>query len=543
MWRWRSILGPAGIATGVAAEWARFGWHDASQWLPDLLVGWIFVACGLIASSRRPESRSGSLLAATGLAWFVPNFAGLGPGLLGLVAASSVFWHRGPLVHLVLTYPNPRPSSRLTRWAVLVGYAAAIAYPVWQNERAAITLAALLVAAAGWRYRIAVGPARRARRLALQAGSALGLLLAGEAIVRLSLPSSRLNGALLLGYEATLSAIALSLTVGLLVRPWERAAVTDLVVELGRRTRSPTLRDGLARALGDPTLEVGYWLPETNRFVDARGRPLALPDPATDRSVTTIERDGLPLAVLIHDPAVLADPGLIEAVSSAAGLAASNARLQADVRARQAEVRVSRQRILEARDEERRRLEDRLQDGAQRRLDQLGETLRVAQRSAAGETWKRIGKAEEQLAETEEELHRLARGIHPGGLSEHGLGDALVSLVTDLRLPVDLAVSTDPIPPRIAACAYFLCAEALANIAKHASATKVRVSVTSERDRITVEVEDDGVGGADPARGTGLRGLTDRAETLGGTVTVTSVRGRGTRLTAAIPTTSPWAGD
>jgi len=267
--RWRSLWWPAGIATGVAAEWARFGWHDPSRWLPDILVGWTFIAGGLIASARRPESRSGGLLAATGVAWFLPNFAGLGSGLIGGAAASTLFWHRGPLVHLVLTYPDGRTSSRLTRSAVLVGYGAAAVYPVWQNEGAAIVLAASLVATSAWRYRVAIGPARRARRIAWQVGSVLGLLLAGEASVRLSVPGSRLNGALLLGYEATLSATAIWLAVGLLVRPWERAAITDLVVELGR-TRSGTLRDDLARALGDPSLEVGYWLPEANRFVDSR---------------------------------------------------------------------------------------------------------------------------------------------------------------------------------------------------------------------------------------------------------------------------------
>jgi signal transduction histidine kinase len=540
--RWRSLSWPAGIAIGVAAEWARFGWHHPGRWLPDLLVGWIFIACGLIASARRPESRSGGLLAATGVAWFLPNFAGLGSGLMGRVAASTLFWHRGPLVHLVLTYPDGRTSSRLTQSAVLVGYAAAIVYPVWQNEGVAIALAASLVAVSAWRYRVAIGPARRARRIALQAMSVLGLLFAGEATVRLSVPSSGLNGALLLGYEATLLVVAIWLAAGLLVRPWERASVTDLVVELGR-TRSGTLRDELARALGDPSLEVGYWLSEANRFVDSRGRSFDLPDPTTERSTTLVERGGRPIAALVHHPSVLTDRGLIEAVSSAAKLAASNARLQADVRARQAEIRVSRQRILEAGDEERGRLERRLREGAQRWLDQLGETLRAAQSSAGGETNERIGKAEEQLAKTKEELHRLALGIHPGGLSEQGLGDALASLVADLPLPVDLAVSPDPVPPRIADCSYFLCAEALANVAKHASATNVRVSVASDPDQITVEIEDDGVGGADPARGTGLRGLADRVETLGGTLKVTSGRGRGTRLTAAIPTATSRADD
>ena len=148
---------------------------------------------------------------------------------------------------------------------------------------------------------------------------------------------------------------------------------------------------------------------------------------------------------------------------------------------------------------------------------------------------ERLARAEIQLARTQEELRRLARGIHPRELSERGLAAALASLARDVPLPVKLAVSAAGDPPAAAACAYFVCSEALANVAKYAAASHVTVSVRSDPGGTTVEVEDDGVGGADPGRGTGLRGLADRVETLGGTLTVDSPPGRGTRLVAVIP--------
>jgi signal transduction histidine kinase len=146
-----------------------------------------------------------------------------------------------------------------------------------------------------------------------------------------------------------------------------------------------------------------------------------------------------------------------------------------------------------------------------------------------------MARAEDQLARTLEELRRLAHGLHPRVLSEHGLAGALAVLAKDLSLPVDIKISDDQLPRRVAVAAYFVCAEALANVAKHAAAAHVAVAVTASEDRVKVEIADDGVGGADPAHGSGLRGLADRVETLGGTLRVESVPGRGTRLAAEIP--------
>jgi len=528
------LVGLAGAALGLTAEWVRFGWGDPRHWIPDLAVGWSLIGCGLVASRQRPESRTGPLMAATGFSWFVWNFANVGVAVVAWGAAHLVYLHRGPLVQLVLAYPSGRPGSRLVRGAVAVGYAAAVT-TIWASEAATIVLAGLLLGVCAREYGRSVGGARRARLIALQAVAGLSLVLAGTAAARLLLPPGEVSGPSSLVYEAALCVLAGGLLTGLLVAPWQQTAVADLVVELGE-PRSGTLRGQLSRALGDPSLEIGYWLPDRARFVDAEGRVVALPDAGSGRSVTVVERQGQPVAVLVHDPAVLEDPGLLEAVTAAAQLAGANARLRAEVQARVEEVAASRRRILAARDEERRRLERRLHDGAEARLGELAVTLRRGRGSAAGrQTRDQIARAEDQLGRTREELSRLAQGLHPRVLAEHGLAGALAVLAKDLPLPVEIKVTGNQLPEQVAAAAYFVCAEALANTAKHAAASRATVAVAASEGRVRIEIADDGVGGADHRRGSGLRGLADRVETLGGTLQVQSVPGRGTHLAAEIP--------
>jgi signal transduction histidine kinase len=435
----------------------------------------------------------------------------------------------------LLTYPTGRSSSRLERVAVGVGYAAAVITPVWGSEAATIVLAGLLVAVGAVGYARSVGRLRRARRAALQATIALGVVLAGGAAARLAAPDGNAIYPASLVYHATLCAIGVGLLVDLLSAPWERAAVTDLVVELGEGRSSP-LRDALAAALGDPSLELGYWLPEARGYADAQGRPLPLPRPGSSRSVTVVERHGRPVAALVHDPVVLDDPGLLDAIAAAAQLTAVNVRLQAEVRAQLEELRASRRRILDSADEERLRLERALHDGAERRLVSLRELLRSARAETRSEaTEHRIDHAEAQLGQTLDELGRLAHGLHPRALAERGLRAALVSLAEAAPLPVSVTVTGRPLPPGIDAAAYFVAAEGLTNIAKHASASRAVVTLTADEDAARIEVADDGAGGAELAGGTGLRGLADRVEALGGGLTIESRPGSGTRLRAEIP--------
>ena len=534
--RWfRLLLWPAGAAFGIAAEWVFFGWGDPSHWIPDLVTGWTLIACGLVAWSRRPESRSGALMAATGFSWFFGNFVNAGLAPVDWLAAHALYVYRGPLIHLLVAYPSGRLSSRLDRAALAAGYAAAVVTPVWRSEIATILLVVILVAVCARSYRRAVGPARRARLLALQAAAGLGLVLAGGAAARLAAPAGDASEPSLVALEATLCALTAGLLAGLLSRTWGRSAVTDLVVELGS-SRSGSLRDELARALGDPTLEVGFWLPTAGAFVDSQGRPFGLPGPGSGRSITRIEREGQPVAALVHDRAVLDDPALREAVSSAAQLAAANARLQAEVRARVAELQASRRRILEAGDQERTRLERRLREGAEQRLERLAEQVHGARLSTRSEAAAEpIDRIEARLARTLEELRQLAHGLHPRVLAEAGLPGALASLAEQTPVPVEVVAPAAKLPAEMEAVAYFLCSEALANITKHASASRVSVAVTTGAGRLRVEIQDDGLGGADPARGTGLRGLADRVEALGGTLRVESPLGGGTHLAAEIP--------
>jgi signal transduction histidine kinase len=516
--RARILLLVAGAIVGIAAEWAAYGWNRPGRWLPDLITGWALIACGLAGSAARPGSRSGPLLAATGFAWFAGNFS-----------AAANYLHRGPLVHLVLSYPGATLAPRRARVALVAGYAAAVVPAVWRSEVVTIALSAAVIAVAAAVHTRAVGRERRASGYALRASAFLAVVLAGTAAIRLALPTQVVTDATLLAYEAALCLLAAALVAGLARSPWERTPVADLVLELGER-RSGTLRDSLARALGDPALEVGYWL--GNGYVDAEGRPLMLPAMESHRSVTPVERDGEPIAVLVHDPAVLDDPGLSDALATAARLAASNARLQAELRAQLAELSASRRRLVHAGDEERRRLERRLRETVERRLIALARVLEDAQAGAGSDALER---AEERLARVRDELGALAAGLHPGGLDKGGLPRALESLVARSPVPVELSVSAERLPEEIATAAYFVCSEAFANAIKYAHASRVGISVHVDAGRVRVVVGDDGVGGADPAAGTGLRGLADRLEALGGTFAVESRPGVGTRLTAELP--------
>ena len=318
-------------------------------------------------------------MAATGFTWFLGNFAQVDVAPVAWVAIHTLYLHRGPLVHLVLTYPSGRPESPLVRGAVVVGYAVAIITPIWRSDGATILLAALL---------LAVSPAnmsgrsanRRARRIALQATAGLSLVLSGTAAARLVLPQAM---PVVRRCSCTRRRCACRRAAG---GSADRPVAASGRCRPRRRARRGTVGHAPRRAVpgarrpnaGDRLLAVGPV------FIDAEGRVLPLPDAGSGRSVTVVEREGQPVAVLVHDPAVLEDPGLLEAVSSAAQLAASNARLQAEVQARVVELEASRRRILETRDEER-RLERRVHDRAERRLEELAVILRDSRRSATGE--------------------------------------------------------------------------------------------------------------------------------------------------------------
>jgi signal transduction histidine kinase len=487
----------------------------------------------------RQPSGTGMLLIGAGLAWFLGNYAAVDSPLVAWLAAHAVYLHRGVLIHAVLAFPGWRPPTVASRAAVAIGYASSLIIPVARNPVAVLFVSAMVIMAAWWDLHVATGPSRRIQVIVLRAAVWLGLTLSSAALAPLVLPWPGAGRAILLTYDAALIALAVGLLVALIIASWERTGVTDLVVELAT-DRAGTIEASLGRALGDPSLHVGYWLADRGSYVDTAGRQVNLPGAESGRAVTPVEWEGTRIAILIHDPAI-SRSGLGESVSLAAALAAANARLQAQVRDQVANVQASRRRLVGAGADERRRLERRMRAGAGRRLDEVADLL-----GAAGdvidppeetELAARIERARRQLDRTREELSELGRGLYPPALSERGLAAALSELADHSAIPVELSVSAPDLPTDIAAVAYFVVAEALSNVAKYAGATTVTVTVAAQDARLLVELIDDGIGGANPDEGSGLRGLADRVEALDGSFQLDSPAGAGTRLAAEMPLT------
>lgn len=298
------------------------------------------------------------------------------------------------------------------------------------------------------------------------------------------------------------------------------------------------VRETLAHSLGDRSLSIAYWLPDRETFVDEHGLPVPLPEPGSDRAWTSVDYGGRRVAAIIHDSSLEASPELVQAAAAAASLALDNERLKADLRARVEELRASRIRIVEASNSARRKLERDLHDGAQQQLVALAVELRLLRTrvDANAEAMQLIERMQAKLDAALDELRELARGIHPGILTDRGLAPALDSLAARAPLPVscDVDLPSRP-PPSVEAVAYFVVAEALTNVLKYAHATRATMRARQEDDDIIVELQDNGVGGADERKGTGLLGLRDRVGALDGTLTVVSPAGGGTLVRARIP--------
>ena len=512
-------LGAAAIALAAACEWASGASLPAAA--GDGAAGAALLGAGVAAMGVTRGMRSGALMVTCGVAW-----------LAGTLWGALVFVHRGPLVQLVLAYPRLRPGSRVAATVIGAAYVCAVIAPLARSNAVTVALVVAVIAAALVRQRAAAGAERRARAAASAAAALIAAALAVAAVSHLE--GGRLESFALWGYDAAVALSAVGLAADLRWGRWTRAAVAELVADLGTLERPGALRDRLARALGDPGLALGYRAPGDNGYADEAGRPLPLPTRHQERSVTYVDDGGQPVAVLVHDRALLDDPQLLAAAASAARLAASNARLQGEVRAGVAQVAASRRRLVEAGIEQRRRLEEELRVGAERRLAAVAG--RLARLIAAHDVARRDSLADVAagVERARDDLYRFAQGIHPAILTEHGLAAALAE--AGARMPVRVAIDVPPgrLPPSVEATIYFLCMEALANVGKHAAASQVRIRVRHREASVEVTITDDGRGGADPTGG-GLRGLTDRIEALGGRLEVDSPEGGGTRLEATIP--------
>jgi signal transduction histidine kinase len=390
------------------------------------------------------------------------------------------------------------------------------------------------------RWRRATRPERRLYAPIYAAGIALMIALIGQLAAQTAGTAGDALDILFIVSVIPLALVPyLFLASFLRARVLQGGAVGELMSRLSGAPRSGQVRDALADALEDPSLELHYWLPEAGRYVDAAGRPAELPENNPARAVSRIDRDGECIAVIVHD-AALPDVGAhVRTVGAAAGLAIENERLDAELRAKIGELRASRERMLRFGVEERRRLERDLHDGAQQRLVSMALNIRLARAKLNEDPLsadKLLESAGEELDAALAELRELARGLHPAVLTDRGLGTALETLASRAPVPVEVAeLPEERLPEAVELAAYFVVAEALTNVAKYSHASRATVGVTRENGRVTVEVADDGVGGADPGNGTGLRGLADRIAILEGRLEIDSERGRGTTIRARIP--------
>lgn len=549
--------------------------------LRDLAVGWSYAGAGLIAWWRRPANRTGRLILAEGLTWFLGNLQGTAAPLLFALGAWGEALNLAVLAHLLLAFPDGRLPTALDRRVVAGVYglvavgglvrvtlydpaaSGAATYLscrdcgpnalllhsdpelfeavdlVYRWSGALLTVVCLVALVRRWRVSV---PARR--RILLPAGVAIAIAVAfvGWEVLYLLAPDAlgTANAVLTWPSDASQIAVPIAFLAGLLRMRLRRAAVGNLVIEVGADPTPRHLQDVLVRVLGDPSLRLGLPSPpgEVSAYVDPDGKPLGLPAPGSGLSTTPVEEQ----VVLVHDAALDEDKELMSAVCGSVRLCLRNTRLRSEVATRSQEARAFHSRLLQAVDDERQRLERDLHDGAQTRLVFALMTLRRLDAGLSSHVphlspalRRTVAEADQALRQALDELRDLARGIHPAVLTREGLAPAITALAEQAEIPVLVMVEPGRFAPLTESTAYFAVCEAMSNAAKYSGADVVSVSGRRDGDRLVVEITDDGVGGADEENGTGLRGLADRVTATGGTLRVTSRPDGGTRIRVELP--------
>jgi signal transduction histidine kinase len=550
----------------------------------DTLGALAFVVGGSIAWQRRPDVLTGPILVGCAVLWSVGSYGPTMQPVVTHLGFAFSGWYDVALALLVLALPGRWPDLRGRRIVAIL----AAAFGVRSLGRLLLQDPSLYPDAVGFPPNpFAVAPDRVAFETVeiaaslviaiaclVVAGVAAGRLVAGSQATRRVLWPVLIAGVVAM-FAAALDAADTAVTTAtgqplvVLPEPWSEVVawtsfaarlliplgfllgtlrmriaagpIVPLAAEVGRLPSPTRMEAALQAALGDPTVRLLRRDPTDQSWLDADGNHVPLPEEGAARAVTRLESGGRPIAAIVHDPVLREDPSLIGAVTAVLRLGVQNERLEAEVRAQLDAVRASRVRLVGAAEEERRRLERDLHDGAQQRLVGVSLALQRA-RAAADEPTIPVALREE-LDRTATELHgaiselrELARGIHPAILEDEGLPAAVASLARRAGIPVELEIAVDGRLPRsVETTAYFAIAESLTNVARYARAGSVRVSVVSHDEELRIVVEDDGIGGADPTRGTGLRGIADRIGALDGRFDVRSPTGGGTRISAEIP--------
>ena len=528
----------------------------------DIAAGLGLVVAGSVAWTRPRARRVGLLATLAGLAWFGADMEGWadGPSLVRSLGAAAAPFSLVLTLHLALAFPGGRLQSAPARAAIAAAYGIAAVVSVgralfrdplldlycWRNCSdntflidadpafartlddlwlwSALAIAAGLLALGAHRLLAARGAGRRVLLPVLGPAMLVGASEVAYAVALLRTPLEDPTGA---GFAAIFLARALSFTALALGVAWSvlrvlrtRARVARLASELGEAPPPGTLRDALRAAVGDPGIDVLYPRRDSQQLVDADGQPREPPAPG--RAIARIIRGDRPLAVVLHDPALVDEHELERELGSAARLAVENEALRAEALAQVHELRASRTRVVKAGDAERQRLERNLHDGAQQRLLALSYDLRLARAGAEAdgnaELVAVLQAAGETTATALDELRELAHGIYPAILTEAGLAPALATLADDAPLPVEIGdVEPARQPLAVETTTYVIAAEAIDDAARR-GATFLSARVRREGDRLVIMVEDDGA-----PRSGGLLHLADRVGALGGGLEVGAV--------------------
>jgi signal transduction histidine kinase len=568
-----AVLITGAIAAAGSLAWS--GWPPHSDYLPILIcyevIGLSFLVAGIAAWVRWPASRLGLLFTIAGYLYLLPYIlVNLANPVAFTIGNLTQGLYTAAVAHLGLAWPTGRLRSRFECGVVIAEYVTAIGFSlaaivfwnpafigcttecpanvllVGDGSRAAgnaintiggfvgVVLTAIVLTLIVRHWRSARGWSRRAMVPLVWLACAVGIeqIVTGSA---LNLPLSSLVS---FGLAPLVMLAGPALFVISTVRARTAGgALGTAIVDLEPGASPGRLREALARALGDSTLQLAFRRPDGSGYLDTASQAVDVDRPGPGRVVARVA--GSDEAVLVYDEGLALEPQLVKLTAAAASMALEHARLQAEVQAQLEQVRASRTRIVEAGDAERRRLERDLHDGAQQRLVTLSLALGMARDRAAQadpELGSLIESASKEAREALTELRELARGIHPAVLTETGLAGAIQALVErSLVATTVTAVPTGRFPAAIEATAYFVVSEALANVAKHAMAGSAEVTICQRPGRLVVKVSDDGAGGARPEGGSGLRGLADRVASVGGVLRMDSPPGGGTRLEADLP--------
>jgi signal transduction histidine kinase len=533
------------------------------------ITGLVYAFAGAVAWSRRPSNRLGPIMT-TGALLFL--LVGLGNTDVPALAAVGVVLGSTPLavvVHLLHAFPSGRVRSALSRWTVGVGYGVSLLLqvPLYLFAPAASPNGMLAafnrpdIAAVGFRLQIGTGITvmvatavilgGRLRNTAPRQRKVLAPLYLYGIVAVLLVPlvpdvvrpltgiSSAASDA---AQAVLLAAVPIAFSCAVLLGGFARTSeIQELGAWLGSAAGNrPSLAEALASALGDDSVQLAFWVAGRDTYVDDSGQPLPLPEPGSGRGVVEIGIADRRIGAVVYNATLIDDPELVHAAGQVIAIAADQQRLEVDLRASERQLQLSRAGVVEAADRERRRIAQDLHDGLQAELVLLAiEAQRLArmpgtpQPTAEAATRLRI-----RIDEAAAGLRELVYAVMPAPLIERGLVAATEDLVDRMPVPTHLDVGlvpNDAVPPSVESTAYFVVAEALSNAVRHGNATKLAVHLSYFDQMLTVEVADDGVGGAHPGKGLGLGGLADRVEVLGGQLRVHSPDGGGTTIVAELP--------